>query len=125
MSHFRYAPFNNVAKILVVDVVVLSSNRPLSTLLELVLTISVTPRLPSAVVNNTWNGYDVHFDQAIIGKHSNDLVQLFWLQPHPAREVVIFKTTQQGHIGSTSVNTLQKQRGDVRGRCLDLLTYTG
>ena len=101
VSHFRYAPFNDVAEILIVDVVVLSSNRPLCTFLELVLTIAVTPRLLSIVVNSTWNGADIHFDQAIIGKHSDNLVQLFWLQPHPARQIVVFKTTQQGHIGST------------------------
>jgi hypothetical protein len=39
-SHFGDTPFDDVAKVLVVDVVVLLPNRPLSAFLEFILTIS-------------------------------------------------------------------------------------
>ena len=109
MTHFSDPPFDDVAEVFVIDIIVLFSDTPLSSFFQLVLTIAVTPRLLSIVVDSTWNGADIHFDQAIIGKHSDNLVQLFWLQPHPARQIVVFKTTQQGHIGST----LFKNRGGM------------
>jgi hypothetical protein len=44
VPHLRNSPFHDVAEMFIVDVVVLLSNRPLSTFLEFVLT--VTARLP-------------------------------------------------------------------------------
>ncbi len=40
--HLRHTPFYDVAKVLIVDVVILSSHGSLSALLELVLTMSVS-----------------------------------------------------------------------------------
>lgn len=40
MSHFCYAPLHDIAEVLIVNVVILFSNRPLSTLFEFVLTIT-------------------------------------------------------------------------------------
>ena len=40
MPHFGDSPFDNIAEVFIVDVVVLFSNRPLSTFLEFVLTIA-------------------------------------------------------------------------------------
>jgi hypothetical protein len=41
MPNLRDSPLDNVAEVLVVDVVVLFPNRPLSTFLELILAIAV------------------------------------------------------------------------------------
>jgi hypothetical protein len=41
MPNLRDSPLDNVAEVLIVDVVVLFPNRPLSTFLEFVLTVTV------------------------------------------------------------------------------------
>lgn len=41
VSHLRDSPLDNITEVLVVDVVVLFPNRPLSTFLEFVLTVTV------------------------------------------------------------------------------------
>jgi hypothetical protein len=89
MPHLRDSPLDNVAEVLIVDVVVLFPNRPLSTFFEFVLTVTVDE---SDTYNSHLYRVDRHFDQTIIRQHSDDLVQLLGLQAHSPSQIVIFKT---------------------------------
>jgi len=128
MPHLRDSPLNNVAEILVVDVVVLFPNRPLSTFLEFILTVTVPGDVSVSTLNHSCPSC-LHFDQTIIRQHSNDFVQLLGLQAHPPSQIVIFKTAhpnqQDKHPSQENRERQSKAKGDQRFIAYLTATYTG
>jgi hypothetical protein len=90
VSHFGDPPLDNVAKMLVIDVVVLLSNTPLSAFLELILAIAEQNGQTS-----TWNqvGY-AHFNERVIRKDCDNLIQLLGLQSHAASQIIVLEAAR-------------------------------
>jgi hypothetical protein len=93
MPHSRDPPFDDVAEVFIVNVVVLPANSPLSAFLQFVLAISVGAL--NIVDVATRSRYFIHFDELVSRQPCNDLIQFFWLKTHSICKFVIFQTGGQ------------------------------
>lgn len=95
VPHLGHAPFHDVYKVAVIDIIILSSHSTLGIFLQLVLTM--TFMVPGVNGSQGWRcteqKHHSHFYKRVIREHRDKLVQLLRLKSHPPSQVIIFETT--------------------------------
>ena len=88
-----HPPFHDVAKVLIVDIVVGSANDALLPLLKLVLAITSGASDERRAFKGWMCGWKkrLHLNEFIIDQYSHDFCQLLELQAHSSREIVILE----------------------------------
>lgn len=119
MPHFRNPPFYDIAKVLIVDVVVLFPNRPLRAFFQLVLPITAkkgkhVTSACSSIRAGSMEWY-LHFNKTVVTEHGDDFIQLFRLEAHSTRKIIVFEAVNVRQRSKEHVNTDRKRLHKMGG----------